>query len=572
MIYFKTIKWKNLLSTGDVWTEINLTKDKLTLINGENGAGKTTLLDAITYALYNKPYRPINKPLLVNSINKKNLIVEIEFVVGSNSYLVRRGMKPNLFEIEKNGDRLDQDAANIDYQHFLETQILKLNYKSFCQVVILGSTSFVPFMQLTTSARREVIEDLLDLQIFTVMNSLLKDKSSLTDSQMKECEYQLDLTSDKMKLQEQYLNDLMKNAEDEIEVLSKEIVQLESQIEEEKNKSKDLLKQKEELSQLIESFEETQSKLEKLKLMRLQLNDKQQKIQKEIEFFNHYDNCPTCKQKIDSQFKSESVDERKQTITKISDGVEKLITDINELETQINNMIEIKSKVTDLNLSLVQSKTTIESILKSVKEKQKKQEGITSKKDSLKGQDVDLKKLEEEYERLQQEKSKLYETKKLQYITSLMLKDNGIKSLIIKQYIPIINKLINKYLSVMDFFVNFELDETFSEKIRSRHRDDFSYHSFSEGEKTRINLAILFTWRAIAKMRNSASTNLLVFDEVLDSSTDQQGIESFFNIIRDVVGDTNVFVISHTQSSHESKFDNIIRFKKEKGFSRIVEV
>lgn len=560
------------MSTGDVWTEIDFAKDRLTLINGENGAGKTTLLDAITFSLYNKPYRNINKPLLVNSINKKNLLVEIEFIVGSNYYLVRRGIKPALFEIEKNGERLDQDAANIDYQNFLETQVLKLNFKSFCQVVILGSTSFVPFMQLTSAARREVIEDLLDLQIFTVMNSLLKDKMSDTESKMKECEYQLDLTSDKMKLQEQYLNDLMKNAEDEIETIEAEVAVLEKQIEEEKTKSKDLLKEKEELSQQLESFEETQSKLEKLKLMRHQLNDKQTKLNKEIEFFNHYDTCPTCKQDIDSHFKAETVEERKQSVLKIDDGITKLIDDINTLETQINEMLEIKSKVTDVNLSLVQSKTTIESILKTVKDKKDKQQNITKKKEAIKGQDVDLKKLEETFESIQIEKSKLYETKKLQYITSLMLKDSGIKSLIIKQYVPVINKLINKYLSVMDFFVNFELDETFSEKIKSRHRDDFSYHSFSEGEKTRINLAILFTWRAIAKMRNSASTNLLIFDEVLDSSTDQQGIESFFNIIRDVVGDTNVFVISHTQSSHESKFDTVIRFKKEKGFSRIIEV
>ncbi len=570
MIVFKTIKWRNFLSTGNQWTTLDLDKTKLTLIVGQNGAGKSTLLDALTFSLYGKTFRNINKPLLINSINKKDTLVEVTFTVNGNEFLVRRGMKPNVFDIIKNGEQLNKEANMVDFQEYLEKHILKLNYKSFCQVVILGSTSFVPFMQLPTGARREVIEDLLDLEIFTTMNSLLKTKMQETDSGLTSIRQKETLLKEKMQFHESLLEDMNKDNDILIKEVEHKIKDHHDRLIVEKSKVEENSKQFVELNAKLSSFSSVQEKFESMKDIKSKLDNKISNIKKEVLFFSKYDNCPTCKQQIDGEFKSTYVNEKTILLTESENGMEKLLAQLNKLQQNINKMSEVHAELSKLSIQNAGLQASINNIEKTIQSLHKDKVKLTDKKQTIIDSSV-LKDLEKEQETIYENKKTLLNDKELQQVTQTMLKDSGIKSVIIKQYIPVINKLINRYLASMDFFCNFTLDETFTETIKSRYRDDFSYHSFSEGEKRRIDLAILFAWRAVAKMRNSASTNLLIFDEVLDGSTDQSGIESFFTIIKEVIQNTNVIVISHTQSSHESKFDRTLRFKKEKNFSVMME-
>lgn len=570
MIRFKSVKWKNLLSTGNQWTTLDLDKTKLTLIVGQNGSGKTTILDAICFSLYNKPYRNINKPLLINSINKNDTLVEVTFAVNGNEFLVRRGMRPNVFDIIKNGEQLNKEANMVDFQDYLEKHVLKLNYKSFCQVVILGSTSFVPFMQLPTGARREVIEDLLDLQIFTTMNSLLKTKMQEIDSGLTSTRQKESLLKEKMRFHESHLEDMNKDNDILIKEVEHKIKEHNDRLIVEKIKVNENSKQFIELNAKLSSSSSVQERFESMKDIKSKLDNKISNIKKEVLFFSKYDNCPTCKQQIDEEFKLTYINEKTISLTESENGMEKLLAQLNKLQQNINKMSDVHAELSKLSIQNAGLQASINNIEKTIQSFHKDKVKLTDKKQTIIDSSV-LKDLEKEQETIYENKKTLLNSQELQQVTQNMLKDSGIKSIIIKQYIPVINKLINRYLASMDFFCNFTLDETFTETIKSRYRDDFSYHSFSEGEKRRIDLAIIFAWRSIAKMRNSASTNLLIFDEVLDGSTDQSGIESFFTIIKEVIQNTNVIVISHTQSSHESKFDRTLCFKKQNNFSVMME-
>lgn len=569
MIYFKTIRYKNFLSTGNSFTEIELNKNNTTLIVGENGAGKSTILDALSFALYNKPFRKVNKPQLLNSINKKDLIVELEFDIGSSMYKIVRGLKPNIFEVYQNNKLLSQDAASRDYQDILERQILKLNHKSFCQVIVLGSASFVPFMQLAASSRREVIEDLLDIQIFSTMNSLLKEKINTNNSTIMEVEYQYDLTSEKIKMQHEHIIALQKNNEEQIEKYKQELKQITDRIDAEKIQVDDTEQQIISLSQQVEDQEQVNSKQNKLQVLEGQLNDKLSKLEKEINFFNSHDNCPTCKQGIDNTFKCETVSTKQNQFQETTDGIDQIRKEIQKIQKRIAEIASILSQISTSNIQKITHLNNITGLVQQCKKIAKDISELQTKSDDYIINDDRMKELELLIDQQVEQKSALLKDRDAYGVASIILKDNGIKARIIKQYIPVINKLINKYLAAMDFFVNFELDENFNETIKSRFRDEFSYASFSEGEKMRINLAILFTWRAIAKLRNSTSTNLLIMDEVLDGSLDSNGTDEFLKIIGNLTLDTNTFIISHKVDQLVDKFSNVIKFVKVKNFSQV---
>ena len=569
MIYFKTIRYKNFLSTGNSFTEIELNKNNTTLIVGENGAGKSTILDALSFALYNKPFRKVNKPQLLNSINKKDLIVELEFDIGTNKYKVIRGLKPSIFEVYQNNNMISQDAANRDYQDVLENQILKLNHKSFCQVIVLGSASFVPFMQLPAMTRREVIEDLLDIQIFSTMNILLKEKINNNNSAIMEVEYQYDLTSEKIKMQHEHIIALQKNNEEQIEKYKQELKQITDRIDAEKIQVDDTEQQIVSLSQQVEDQEQVNSKQNKLQVLEGQLNDKLSKLEKEINFFNSHDNCPTCKQGIDNTFKCETVSTKQNQFQETTDGIDQIRKEIQKIQKRIAEIASVLSQISTSNIQKITHLNNITGLVQQCKKIAKDISELQEKTDDYIINDDKMKELEDLIGRYGEQKGEFLRDKEAYGVSALVLKDNGIKARIIKQYIPVINKLINKYLAAMDFFVNFELDENFNETIKSRFRDEFSYASFSEGEKMRINLAILFTWRAIAKLRNSTSTNLLILDEVLDGSLDSNGTDEFLKIINNLTQDTNTFIISHKTDQLYDKFASVLKFEKHKNFSRI---
>ena len=569
MIFFKTLRYKNFLSTGNTFTEISLGKNQTTLIVGENGAGKSTILDALSFAMYNKPFRKINKPQLLNSINKKDLVVELDFDIGSNKYKIIRGLKPNIFEVYQNNNMISQDADNRDYQEILERQILKLNHKSFCQVVVLGSASFVPFMQLPAASRRDVIEDLLDIQIFSTMNSLLKEKISLNSSTILDVEYQYDLTSEKIAMQHQYITAMQKNNQEHVEKLKIELKQYMNSIDQNKVLINGLDEQIGVLNEQINDQDQVTKKQKKLQVLETQLGDKLAKLQNEIEFFNLHDNCPTCKQSIDNDFKCETVATKENQMQETSAGVVQLRQEIQTIQDRIQSIANISSQITSLNIEKITHSNSISGLLSQCKKAAKDIEELQKKTEDFILNDDITKDLEQKIGSLAEQKSELLRDKDALAVASIILKDNGIKARIIKQYIPVINKLINKYLAAMDFFVMFELDENFNETIKSRFRDEFSYSSFSEGEKMRINLAILFTWRAVAKLRNSASTNLLIMDEVLDGSLDSNGTDEFLKIINTLTQDTSTFIISHKVDQLVDKFANVIKFVKVKNFSQV---
>jgi DNA repair exonuclease SbcCD ATPase subunit len=569
VILFKKLRWKNLLSTGNIFTELNLNEHNNVLIVGENGAGKSTFLDALSFVLFNKPFRNINKPQLVNTITQKGLLVEIEYSIGKNEYKIIRGIKPAVFEVYCNDKLLNQSAEVKDYQEILEKQILKINHKSFCQVVVLGSASYTPFMQLPAGQRREIIEDLLDLQIFTTMNSVLKTKIATNDIAIKDSQSKKILIEEKIKLIKEHLVDLQRNNAKLIDDKKERIAETENNIEEHNKKLTSIRRVINNLKDKTEDFESLQKRVNKLSKLKHQIEAKLKIINDDVAFFESHDNCPTCKQEIDKQFKCDTINNKNVEIEDIKNGLEKLVSEYESTNAKINEIMEINSKINDLKLeehryrtqvdSYEQYKTQLTEEINSINNEPVSQEN-TTKIDDL---EIDLKDNEKEY-------NNLYEERQLFQAAASLLKDGGIKAKIIKQYVPIINKLINKYLSSMDFFVQFELDETFKETIKSRYRDEFSYASFSEGEKFRINLAVLFTWRAIAKLRNSINTNILIMDEVMDSSLDYNGTEEFLKIIKNITNDTNVFIISHKTDTIADKFEKVIKFAKHKNFSRIV--
>lgn len=567
MIYFTKIKWKNFLSTGNIFTEIVLNKNKNTLIIGENGSGKSTLLDALTFALFGKAFRNINKPQLLNTINRKDMVVELYFNIGSNHYKIIRGIKPNIFEVYMNDVLLNQSAESKDYQEILEKQIIKVNYKSFCQVVVLGSATFQPFMQLAKGQRREVIEDLLDLQIFTNMNSILKNKISLNNEDINQCVLKQNLIEQKIKLIQEHLLELEKNNTEIIEEKKLLLNNVISDIEKydqtfiDNNNEIKLLKSK------IKSESKIKTKIKEIEKLKNKIEVNLSLIQNEIDFFNNHKDCPTCKQSIEESFKDKILNDKILKKEEIDDGLKKLFVEYKKTNDKLTTINSIIDKINNLELEEFKIKNKL-SHLKDKKEQLeneiKKLQHVTRNENDTRISDLEI-----ELKGVNATYKELIDLKNIYNASSLLLKDNGIKSRIIKQYIPVINKLINKYLSSLDFFVQFELNEEFEETIKSRYRDVFSYASFSEGEKMKINLAILFTWRAIAKLRNSINTNLLIMDEVFDSSLDSNGVEEFIKILNDMTGDSNTFIISHKRDQLLDKFENVIKFEKKKNFSKI---
>jgi len=569
MIIFENIKWKNFLSTGNVYTKINLSKNKNTLIIGENGAGKSTILDALTFALYNKPFRKINKGQLVNSINNKGAVVELEFSLYKNKYRIVRGIKPNIFEVYKNNDLINQNADSKDYQEYLEKHILKIGYKSFCQVVVLGSATFLPFMQLPAAQRREIVETLLDLQIFTTMNSVLKDKVQKNKEDFIRVEEQKRNIEEKIIIIKKYIEKREQESKESVEKKEKEIEKIDEIIISKKEELKKVEKEYHELSQDVSDDKKITNENTNLLLLREKINSKIDMVSEEITFLETNDDCPTCKQRIEESFKLESIGDKNDKLKEYKDGLfllkEKIFNNEKEMQS-LNESKEKLSKVKDqfrdisFDLSSTERmKKSIEAEIKSIKKKES-----TISNEEIKDSEEELIKINDIY-------NELIKNKDLYSASSVLLKDNGIKSRIIKKYIPIINKLINKYLSDLNFFVKFELDEEFNEVIKSRHRDEFSYSSFSEGERMKINLSILFTWRMISQLRNSINTNLLIMDEVFDSSLDSEATEDFMKLLNEFGDKTNVFIISHKTEQLNEKFDNIIRFKKQKNFSKIVQ-
>ena len=568
MIYFKKLRWKNLLSTGNIFTEIDLCDAKTTLIVGENGAGKSTILDALSFSLFGKPFRKINKPQLMNTITKKNLVVEVEFSIGSNEYKIIRGIKPNIFEVYKDDILLNQSADMKDYQSILEKQILKVNHKSFSQVVVLGSATFQPFMQLNAYQRREIIEDLLDLQIFTTMNTLLKNKILLNTESIQKVSANKNLIEEKIDLIKEHMLELQSNNEKMIEEKRNRIKETIETISGLNRKFDELENAKNCLIKTAEDEQSVSTKMKKLTQLRSKIEAKLGTLDSEVKFFHNYDECPTCKQSIDEQFKCETIEQKENQINEINDGLEKLSSEYESLQTRINEIMEINSKINDLRLEINSVKTKISSLEDYKETLINEINNITENANNSDKNKIPA--LEEELKQTEKDYYSLMEDRNILSIASNLLKDGGIKSRIIKQYVPVINKLINKYLSAMEFMCQFELDENFNETIKSRYRDIFSYASFSEGEKMRINLAILFTWRAIAKLRNSINTNILIMDEVFDSSLDSNGTEEFLKIINDLTSDTNTVIISHKSDQLYDKFEKVIRFEKHKNFSKVV--
>ncbi len=555
MIYFKNIRWKNLLSTGNQFTEIQLDKISTTLIVGENGSGKSTVLDALCFGLFSKPFRRINRPQLINSINDGGLLVEIEFDYGSKSYMVRRGIKKNIFEIFIDGKRLNQDAKTADQQEYLEKTILKLNYKSFTQIVLLGANHYIPFMQLKSTDRRTIIEDLLDIQIFSVMNGLLKYKISENKDDSQNIEVNRKLSVAHISNTEEAINELKKTKTNQIQQNELDVSNNEGEVDRLNRTIKELMDSisDDKTAQTLKELEGYQGGIERKIIS----------SEKEIEFYEQNDICSTCNQDLGEEHKSKMIEEHHGSMHKNGTALLQLGNKIKNLESRLDHVSKVQTAITTNQNQIQAINSYITKLKDQIKEIEAREDDIEDKIRKLRNLKGDLKNCMEKQEKLSAQKL-LYET------AYVLLKDTGIKTRIIKQYLPIMNQLINKYLASMDFFVSFNLDEKFEENIKSRHRDEFTYDSFSEGEKMRIDLALLFTWRTIAKMKNSVNTNLLILDEVFDSSLDANGTDEFLKILNHLTGNQNVFIISHKGDILFDKFKDIIKFEKYKNFSRIV--
>jgi DNA repair exonuclease SbcCD ATPase subunit len=569
MITFQKIRYKNFLSSGNQFTEIDFQQHHTNLIIGTNGAGKSTMLDALTFVLFNKPFRKINKPQLANATNEKDCLVEIEFSVNSRDYLVRRGIKPNIFDIEVNGNPLHKEADDRANQRILEESILKVNYKSFTQIVILGSSTFVPFMQLTTANRREVIEDLLDIRIFSAMNSLIKDNIRTKKEQIKSLDIKKDNLKDKMKMQEEFIEELESRGNANIKSNSDKITKLDSEVE---VYMRDNAVIEEDIHKFTKEQEEVigaREKLSKLNNLKGKISQKVATITKEHKFFTENTVCPTCTQDIKEEFRVNRISDAQNKAKELKKGYEDLEETIKfeqERERQFNTL---SKEITKLTHGISQNNTRISLNQRQIRDLEHEIQTITN---NLQNRNTENEKLEQFKDNLQ--KTIEYLSDKKQEIVHYdfaysLLRDDGVKTKIIKKYLPFINQQVNRYLQMMDFYINFKLDEEFGETIESPIHENFSYSSFSEGEKMRVDLALLFTWREVARLKNSVNTNLLIMDEVFDSSLDGFGTEEFLKIIRYVIKDANIFVISHKSDLHD-KFQSVIRFEKVKGFSRMM--
>ena len=570
MIIFRFVRWKNLLSTGNYFTEIKLDNNQNTLVVGENGSGKSTMLDALCFALFGKAFRNINKPNLLNSINGKDCVVEVEFDSNNKSYKIIRGIKPNKFEIYCDGDLLNQDAAVRDYQEYLEKFILKLNYKSFTQIVILGSASFTPFMQLSASDRRAIIEDLLDIQIFSTMNGILKDKLSNNKDLTTQKKYDIDLSQQRYELQDNHIKNLKQNNDDKVKEYLGEIDTNQTIIQTLNEETANLNVEVSEHQLSVEEKTAVEAKLKKITKIESQIESTISKYKNHIDFFQHNDDCPTCKQMIALEFKQTEIANLTSKATECEQGLVELEKKVLAEQNKLNVIAEVQKKIQALQIKIATNNTTITETNKYIAKLQKQIEELKQSKVASDQEQKELKELKDSLSLLQEELRVLIQDKTYYEVASGLLKDTGIKTKIIKQYLPIINKLVNKYLASLDFFVNFNLDESFKETIKSRHRDEFTYNNFSEGEKQRIDMALMLTWRAVAKLKNSSNTNLLILDEVFDSSLDTGGTEELMKILHMLEG-VNLFVISHKGDILQDKFANVIKFEKVKNFSRIIK-
>lgn len=567
-IHFNKIRYKNILSVGNQFIELDFSETKTTLISGSNGAGKSLMMEAIIFALYNKTFRKINKPQLVNSINQKDLVVELEFNVGSTNYMIKRGMKPVIFEIWKNGEMLNKDAASRDYQEYLEQSILKMSYKSFTQIVILGSATYTPFMELPAGQRREIIEDLLDIQVFSVMNSLLKDRISTNKEQISENNHSIDLLKTKIDAARDHNKEIHRMKQTEVEKLKSKVSEYLGEIEENKAFIEKLEEQIDSLSKTITDKSKNRKTLEKIKDLLYDLQTKQRTLEKDIDFYSNHDNCPTCKQGIEHEFKESTVEEKTAKTKELETGIDQLINKQQKIEDRLDEISDVEDEIQKLHNKANEHRLSVKIAINHLK--QIKVELQAAEKDV---EEIDQSKITEytqELNQFEETQTSLYEQRETLGVVGSMLKDGGIKTSIIRTYVPIMNKIINQYLAEFELFVDFNLDENFNETIKSRFRDTFSFASFSEGEKMRISLSIMFAWRALAKLRNSVSTNLLFLDEILDSCSDSAGVESLIDILQKLNSNDNIFVISHRGELFQDKFDRHIQFQKVRNFTQMV--
>ncbi len=569
MILFEKIRWKNFLSTGNQFTEMTFNENQTTLIIGNNGSGKSTVLDALTFSLFGKPFRKINKPLLVNSVNEKECRVEVEFSVGSINWKVVRGIKPNVFEIWRNDSLLDQSSAALDQQKWLEQNVLKMNYKSFTQIVILGSSTFVPFMQLSASNRREVIEDLLDIKIFSSMSGIIKEKIRQTKDDIKVLQLKKESLTDKVQMQKNFIEELESRAAEDIKSKESNIMTL---LDEENKFMHDNIKIAEELddfNKVLKSYTGATEKLRKLGNLKGKISNKVSTITKEHKFFTENTVCPTCDQAIEETFRINRINDAQTKAKELQSGYKELEEAIKEEEERERQFTTLSQEISKLNNDISQNNARISGCQRQIRSLESEVQKLT---DQLANRNTEHEKLETFKKNLKTTYDELVSKKDtINYydFSYSLLKDGGVKSKIIKKYLPLINQQVNRYLQMMDFYINFTLDEEFNETVQSPIHENFSYSSFSEGEKMRIDLALLFTWREVARMKNSVNTNLLIMDEVFDSSLDGFGTEEFMKIIRFVIKDANIFIISHKESLYD-KFLHVTKFEKVKGFSRIV--
>ena len=571
MIVFNKIVWKNFLSTGNTPIEIQLDKALNTLVVGTNGAGKSTLLDALCFALFNRPFRLIKKEQIVNSINDNDTLVTLYFTIGTKKYKIIRGIKPSIFEIYCEDELINQEASSIDYQNYLENNILKLNYRSFVQVVILGSSSYEPFMRLRPRHRREVVEEILDIKVFGNIDVLLRNQQTALNENLSELKHKCDLIQSKYEIETKHFNELQNRDISEKDSKKETIDNNKKALTDYLSKVNNLNDEIDQCKQLLIDKDKINQKANQLSKLEAKIETNLLKHKRSLDFFNNNDTCPECTQTIDNNFKHIKLQKENETITKLNSGLQDLLSEIIKTETKINEFNAISDKIKDLNIQVIKTNTSIDELKKYtdrihqeillLENKTINTNTVQQQLDQLK---IDLETSKKELEKITEEK---------QYIDVLreLLSDKGAKAMIIKKYIPIMNNLINQYLQAMDFFVSFNLDEEFNETVKSRHRDNFDYNSFSEGEKLRIDLALVFTWRAIAKMKNSTNTNLLILDEIFDSSLDNQGTDDFFKILKTLTKE-NVFIISHKGDILFDKFTNIIKFEKEQNFTRLQNV
>ena len=569
MISFERARWKNVFSTGNAFTEIDFNRSQNTLIVGENGSGKSTLLDVLCLVLFNKPFRKINKPQLVNSINGKDCVGEVEFSVGTKKYKVVRGIKPAIFEIYENGILVSQDAKTGDYQDYLEKVILKMNYKSFTQVVILGSASFTPFMQLSTADRRAIIEDLLDIQIFTSMNLVVKNKLSILKEAHTKNKYAMELLLEKIAMQKQNIENHKKRNTDDVLKLTEELEKNNAQLEELYSKTNGMQNKISELQLQVVDKIKVDGNAKKIIQLETKLESNIDRITDDIKFYEHNDNCPTCKQELEASFKNDKLTERKHKKSEVELGLIELSKKKESIDARLREIQEINTVIMGHNNSLIQCNSLISTTNKYVIKLQKEIDVLSNQKDTSKDDEDRLNALNVEFEKIKVDYDQSLLDKQYYEHAITLLKDTGVKTGIVKRDLVLMNKLINKYLTAMNFFANFTLNENFEESIKSRHRDDFSYANFSEGEKMRIDLALLLTWRQIAKNKNSTNTNLLILDEVFDSSLDATGTDEFMKLIHELGKDANVFVISHKGNELFDKFHSVIKFRKVNNFSQV---